>query len=84
MNFEPEKLRQPYRLIARLAGVCAPEGGMPADLRLAFWPKKRDVRGTYELIVSWQPERIILSHGRCFDTNGGMVIRRAFRWALGG
>ncbi len=84
MNFEPEKLRQPYRLIARLAGVCAPEGGMPADLRLAFWPKKRDVRGTYEQILSWQPERIILSHGRCFDTNGGMVIRRAFRWALGG
>ena len=84
MNFEPERLRQPYRLIARLAGICSPEGGISPDLRMAFWPKKRDVRGSYEQILSWQPQRIILSHGRCFDANGGMAVRRAFRWALGG
>jgi Domain of unknown function (DUF4336) len=84
MNYERERLGQPYRLIARLAGVCAPEGGMSPDLRLAFWPKKRDVRGVYEQILSWKPERIILSHGRCFDANGGPTLRRAFRWALSG
>ncbi len=39
--------------------------------------------GAYEQVLSWRPERVILSHGRCFDANGGAVIRRAFGWALG-
>ena len=84
MNFEAERLSQPYRLIARLVGICSPGGGMSPDLRLAFWPKKRDVRGTYEQALSWEPERVILSHGLCFEANGGLPIRRAFRWALDG
>ena len=36
----------------------------------------------FEKILSWQPERIILSHGRCFDENGTREIQRAFSWAL--
>ena len=83
INFEPERLSQPYRLIARLMGICSPGGGLSPDLRLAFWPKKRAVRGAYEQVLSWRPERVILSHGRCFDANGGIVIWHAFRWALG-
>lgn len=39
MNFELDKLKQPYRLIARLSGTSAPSGGMPLDMRLAFWPR---------------------------------------------
>jgi hypothetical protein len=83
INFEPERLPQPYRLTARLLGICSPGGGLSPDLRLPFWPKKRVVRVAYEQVLSWRPERVILSHGRCFDANGGIVIRHAFRWALG-
>jgi hypothetical protein len=82
MNFELERMRQPYRLIARLCGIYAPSGGMPADLRLALWPKRQEVRPAYERVLAWEPERIILSHGRCFETNGTAAIRRAFSWAL--
>ena len=64
MNFEPEKMRQPYRFVAWLCGVSAPFGGTSPDRRLAFWPKKREVRPVFEKILSWQPERIILSRGR--------------------
>ena len=84
MNFEPERLSQPYRPIARLLSISSPGGGLSPDLRLAFWPKKRAVRRAYEQVPSWRPQRVILSHGRCFDANGGIVIWRAFRWALGG
>ena len=84
MNFEAERLSQPYRLIAQLVGICSPGGGMSPDLHLAFWPKKRDVRGAYEQVLSWEPERVILSHGLCFEANGGPAIRHAFRWALDG
>jgi uncharacterized protein DUF4336 len=82
MNFELERMRQPYRSIAWLCGVYAPFGGMPADLRLAFWPKRHEVRPAYEMVLAWEPERIILSHGRCFEANGTAAIRRAFNWAL--
>ena len=55
---------------------------MSPDLRLAFWPKKRDVLRAYEQVLSWEPERVILSHGRCFAANGGSAIRHAFCWAV--
>jgi len=84
MNYEAERLSQPYRLIARLVGICSPGGGISPDLRLVFWPKRRDVRDAYEQVLSWEPERVILSHGLCFEANGGPAIRHAFRWALDG
>ena len=82
MNFELDKMKQPYRLIARLFGVYAPRGGMPVDLRFALWPSRQQVEPVYEKILSWHPERIILSHGRCFDAGGTAVLRRVFGWAL--
>jgi hypothetical protein len=82
MNFELERMRQPYRLLAWLYGVYAPSGGMPADLRLAFWPSRKEVRPVYESVLAWNPERIILSHGRCFETDGATAMRRVFSWAF--
>ncbi len=82
MNFELERMLQPYRLIAWLFGVYAPCGGMPPDLRFAVWPKKQEVRPAYQEVLAWEAERIILSHGRCFESNGAAVVRRVFSWAL--
>ena len=82
MNFELNKMRQPYRLIARLSRISAPCGGMPIDLRLALWPSRQQAKIVYEKILLWEPERIILSHGRCFESNATAVLRRLFGWAL--
>jgi hypothetical protein len=84
MNFEPGKMSQPYRAIARLAGVVTPQGGIPVDLRLSFWPRRHRVKGAYERVLSWRPARVILSHGRCFDSeaDAAAALRRAFAWAL--
>ncbi len=82
MNFELERMPQPYRSIAWLCGVYSPSGGMPPDLRLALWPKRQEARPAYQRVLAWEPERIVLSHGRCFETNGIAAIRRAFDWAL--
>ncbi len=83
MNFELERLKQPLWLIAKLNRTTYPLGGMSLDMRIAFWPKKRRVRGAIEKVMAWQPERIVLSHGRCFDSDASAVIRRAYGWALG-
>jgi hypothetical protein len=82
MNFERERVKQPLRLIARLANMTYPLGGMSPDMRIALWPNKRRVRPAIEKVLAWQPERIILSHGRCFDKDASCVICRAFSWAL--
>jgi hypothetical protein len=32
--------------------------------------------------ASWKPEGIILSHGRCFESDGSAILRRLFGWVL--
>jgi hypothetical protein len=34
-------------------------------------------------MIQWNPERIILAHGRRYEKNGVHELRRAFRWLLG-
>jgi hypothetical protein len=33
-------------------------------------------------MLDWDPERIIIAHGRWYDRDGGAELRRAFRWIL--
>jgi len=33
-------------------------------------------------MIGWNPERVILAHGRWYDRNGQAELRRAFRWIL--
>ena len=33
-------------------------------------------------MLSWHPERIILSHGRWFDSNASETLQRTFGWTL--
>lgn len=82
MNFELERLTQPLRMIAKFNRTTYPLGGMSLDMRIALWPNKRRVRPTIEKVLTWQPERIILSHGRCVENDASSVIRRAYGWAL--
>jgi hypothetical protein len=44
--------------------------------------QKRKTRAAASTILAWQPERITLAHGRCFESSGSEVLRRVFAWAL--
>jgi hypothetical protein len=33
-------------------------------------------------MIAWNPERVVLAHGKWFDTEGVAELRRAFRWVL--
>jgi hypothetical protein len=49
------------------------------DRALSFdLPQKRKSKASVERILSWQLERIIISHGRCFESNAGAALRRLF------
>jgi hypothetical protein len=82
-NFEPHRLDSfVMRWLTWLGGVQDPDGQMPRDMRLTFAKKKRQLRKAMERMVAWNPERIILAHGRWYEKNGADELRRAFRWVL--
>jgi hypothetical protein len=43
-----------------------------------LWASPRVRERAIRKIHWWQPQRILLSHGRCFDADADKVIRRIF------
>ena len=83
-NFELDKLGQPARTLVWLARAYAPHGQIPLDLRLTFLFNKKEIRKAAQEMLSWQPERIILSHGKNMEHDAANAIKLAFRFALRG
>jgi hypothetical protein len=82
-NFEPQRIRGFwYRLLLRLAGAADPDGKAPIDLQMTFWRHRKAIRLEVERMIAWDPERIIIAHGRWYDKGGTAELRRAFRWVF--
>jgi hypothetical protein len=81
-NFEPQKLGMFFRVLTWLVGVHHPDGKMPRDMRLTFRARAAELRAAVELMIGWDPARIILAHGRWYERDGADELRRAFRWLL--
>ena len=82
-NFEPRKLDSfLMRWLTRLGGAQDPDGSMPRDMRMSYRDKAA-LKGAVETMIGWNPERIVLAHGRWYDRHGTDELRRAFRWLLG-
>lgn len=78
-NFEPHKVACRWRPLLYLAGNVDPDGKAPFDMRSTF--RRRDeARTSLKRLLAWNPERVILSHGRWYDKDGAEELRRAFRW----
>ncbi|HZW15070.1 MAG TPA: DUF4336 domain-containing protein [Brevundimonas sp.] len=77
-NFERDRLGPMMRALTWLGGVLSPDGQMPRDMRRTF-PKRR-LREAVDTMIGWNPERVILAHGRWYPANGADELRRAFRW----
>ncbi len=79
-NFEPAKINWWMAILARLVGIAAPDGGMPPDMKATF--DKAQLAAAINRMIAWNPERVILSHGRWFETGGTDALRRAFAGVL--
>jgi Domain of unknown function (DUF4336) len=82
INIELDKMRQPWRFAVRLTGMYYPRGQIFFGMRLPFLLQKRKARAAAQKILSWQPEQIVLSHGRPFHSNATATLQRLFGWAL--
>ena len=81
-NIELDKINQPWRFAVRLSGMYHPRGQIFFGMRLPLLLQKRKSGAAIERILSWGPKGIILSHGRCFEFDGGEILRRLFRGFL--
>jgi hypothetical protein len=78
INLELDKISEPWRSAARLSGMYHPRGQVFFGMRLPLLLQSTRTRAAVGRVLSWKPERIILSHGRCFDANGRQVLERIF------
>jgi hypothetical protein len=77
-NFEPARLKSVFtRLLTRFGGA---QGQMPRDMRLTY--DRKLLRQAVETMIGWDPENIVIAHGRWYDKNGAAELRRSFRWLL--
>jgi hypothetical protein len=77
-NFEAAKLASPFlRWLVRVAGG---DGSMPRDMRLTY--PRREVRRAVEIMIGWNPERIVVAHGAIYPSGAVEALRRAFAWVL--
>ena len=80
-NFEPDRTKSPmWRSVYKAAGIAHPDGKTPIDMRMTFAGQKDQARACYKRMLEWQPEKIILAHGKWYEENGTEELKRAFRW----
>ncbi|MFC6463415.1 DUF4336 domain-containing protein [Marinilactibacillus sp. GCM10026970] len=80
-NFEPEYTTSSFwRCVHKLARISDPNGQTPIDMRLTFLGQKQQARDSFQRMLSWRPEKIILAHGRWYERNGTSELKRAFKW----
>ena len=80
VNVETAKLPSPLSVGARLVGSAAPNGKAPIYARIAFRLGGRGARDAARRVVALEPERVIFSHGRWFETNAAPQLRQAMSW----
>ena len=83
-NYQSEKIASPFfRFMSRLSGAVDPDGKMPVDLRATFFMHREQTAEAVRTMISWQPQRIIIAHGRWYRKNAVAELKRAFRWLPG-
>jgi hypothetical protein len=78
INLELDKISEPWRTVTKLTGMYHPHGQIFFGMRLPLLIQRRKAKAAIGKIHSWQPQRIVLSHGRYFDEDVDEVIRRIF------
>lgn len=78
-NFETDKMPWWTKPLLKIGGVCAPHGGMPRDMAASFRRKPGLLTKLVAEMMAWQPEKVILAHGKWFEKDGTTALQRAFR-----
>ncbi|MBT2326293.1 hypothetical protein J7E62_28610 [Variovorax paradoxus] len=84
INVELDMMDEPWRTFTRVSGMYHPRGQVFFGMRLPLLLQRKRATEAIAKIRAWRPRRILLSHGRCFDTDADEIIRRIFGKRPGG
>ena len=68
------------RWVARAAGMYD-RARLPPDWRWTF-SRRAETRRSFERLLSWDYDRVILAHGQLIEAEAKDVFRRSYAWAL--
>jgi hypothetical protein len=78
-NFERGNMPWWMFPLLKLGRVCDPDGRMPRDIAASFARRPEHLTDLVSTMIGWEPQRVVIAHGRWFDTDGTAELRRAFR-----
>ncbi|MBM4128428.1 MAG: DUF4336 domain-containing protein [Nitrospira sp.] len=81
-NHDPKNETAIWKMIKKMNGVLAPHGGVPKDLRLTIRDKVK-ARASLNQILSWDFEKLIISHGLCIEKEAKNYVAGCFSWLKG-
>lgn len=80
-NFPEHHFSGVRKLLARFAGILAPNGKTPIDWRFTFmFGGKAKARACLMRMLDWNPKKIIVAHGDCIEEHAITFLERSFRW----
>lgn len=79
-NFKPVSFNWWQRSLAKYTGILSPNGKTPLDWRLSFVFGKKEAKKALSIMIGWEPENIVISHGECIFGNGLEFLQRSFSW----
>lgn len=81
-NFEADRVRGSLaKWMLAMGGALGPIGTTSMEIRMAGIGRRAQVRAVRQTMMRWQPVRVLLAHGKCYETDAVDEVRRAFRWA---
>ena len=79
-NFRKEHFSGWKKHVARVTGILSPNGKTPLDWRLSFMFGKAKAKKTLDIMLNWEPDNVIVSHGECIIGGGLEFVKKSFSW----
>lgn len=66
-------------MLMRLDGLVGEKGSTPREWRASFLRRKQ-ARAAREKMLGWKPDRLLIAHGQCAQTQATEIIDNALGW----
>lgn len=76
---DPEQMRGLRGMAMRLDGLVGERGSTPREWRASFL-RRGPARAARARALAWQPERLVIAHGACAESNATQILGRALAW----
>jgi hypothetical protein len=66
-------------MLMRLDSLVGKRGSTPREWRASFL-RRGKARSARQKVLGWKPERLLIAHGDCEQTDARLIIERALNW----